>query len=134
MAAHHELMGGKLHVYKRENSSVWQCSTFLGGKNYRVSTKEEGLAQAKDFAEDWYLELKGKSRAGVLKVGKTFEYAAERFIDEFEIITQGQRSEKYVKGHIDRLKNHLTPFFGGKVLSEITPGLVQDYRIHRMKN
>ena len=70
MAAHHELMGGKLHVYKRENSTYWQCSTFLGGKNHRVSTKEDSLAQAKDFAEDWYLELKGKFKRGEVKSGK----------------------------------------------------------------
>ncbi len=56
--AHHELMGGKLHVYKRENSNHWQCSTYLGGRNHRVSTKEESIAQAKDFAEDWYLVVK----------------------------------------------------------------------------
>ena len=29
----HDLMGGKLHVYKRENSRFWQCSTYLAGKN-----------------------------------------------------------------------------------------------------
>lgn len=29
----HSLMGGKLHVYKRENSRYWQCSTYLNGKN-----------------------------------------------------------------------------------------------------
>ena len=61
MTEHHELMGGKLHVYRRENSGYWQCSTYLAGKNWRVSTKEDSLAHAKDFAEDWYLELKGKS-------------------------------------------------------------------------
>ena len=53
MAESHDLMGGKLHVYKRENSDVWQCSTYMAGKNHRVSTKEESLARAKDFAEDW---------------------------------------------------------------------------------
>ncbi len=37
------------------NSSHWQCSTYLAGKNWRVSTKEDSLALAKDFAEDWYL-------------------------------------------------------------------------------
>jgi integrase len=130
---HHELMGGKLHVYRRENSSNWQCSTFLEGKNWRVSTKEDSLSLAKEFAEDWYLGLRGKSRAGQLKVGKTFKHAAERFIDEFEVITQGQRSPIYVKGHKDRLKNHLIPFFGDTIVTDITPGLVQDYRIHRMK-
>ena len=134
MAAHHELMGGKLHVYKRENSSYWQCSTFLGGKNHRVSTKEESLAQAKDFAEDWYLELKGKFKRGEVKAGKTFKFAAAKFIDEFEVITQGQRSPIYVAHHRRRLDNYLVPFFGNKALAEITAGLAQDYRMHRMKN
>ena len=38
--AHHELMGGKLHVYKRPNSRFWQCSTYISGKNRRMTTKE----------------------------------------------------------------------------------------------
>jgi integrase len=132
MAEHHRLMGGKLHVYRRENSSHWQCSTYLAGKNWRVSTKEDSLAHAKDFAEDWYLGLKGKNRSGDLKSGKTFKQAAEKFILEYEVITAGERSAKYVDGVRDRLRVHLLPFFGNKVLSEITPGLVQEYRIHRM--
>jgi hypothetical protein len=39
----HDLMGGKLHVYKRENSRYWQCSTYLAAKNRRITTKEESL-------------------------------------------------------------------------------------------
>lgn len=135
MTEKHELMGGELHVYKRENSSLWQCSTFLNGRNYRKSTKEDSLARAKDFAEDWYLELRGKSRAGLLKPNeKTFNEAADRFEHEYEIITQGERSEAYVQSHKDRLRVHLRPFFGKKGLSEITAGLAQDYRIHRAQN
>src|SRR5712692_1148572 len=118
--AHHELMGGKLHVYKRENSAYWQCSTYLGGRNQRVSTKEESLAQAKDFAEDWFLELKGKHKRGEIKGGKTFRHAAEQFVREYEIITHGQRNAQYVKEHGRRLENHLLPFFGDMALSEIT--------------
>lgn len=129
--AHHELMGGRLHLYKRENSRYWQCSTFIGGRNRRMSTKEEGISQAKDLAEEWYLELKGKYKRGDLKYGKTFGQAAEQFIREYEIITEGQRNAKYVDGHSIRLSKHLLPFFGDKILSEITPGLVQEYRIHR---
>ena len=128
---HHELMGGKLHVYKRENSRCWQCSTFLGGRNQRTSTKEESLAQAKDFAEDWYLELKGKHKRGELKHGKTFAQAATQFLREYQIITEGQRNAQYVEGHGRRLRKHLLPFFGEMVLFDITPGTVQEYRIHR---
>ena len=31
MAEQHDLMGGKLHVYRREDSGYWQCSTYLAG-------------------------------------------------------------------------------------------------------
>ena len=132
MPENHELMGGKLHVYRRENSRCWQCSAFLAGKNWRVSTKEESLAHAKDFAQDWYLELMGKSRAGVLKVGRTFKQATDQFLHEYEIITAGERSPQYIRIIRSKLRVHLLPFFGDKILSEITPGLVQEYRIHRM--
>ena len=131
MAAHHELMGGKLHLYKRENSRHWQCSTYLAGRNRRVTTKEESLEHAKDFAEDWYLELKGKHRAGEVMGGKSFKKAADQFRRDYEIITEGQRTPQYVEGHMRRLDIHLLPFFGKKTLLEITPGLLQEYRIHR---
>ena len=36
---HHTVLGGKVHVYKRPNSSSWQCSTFMGGRNRRRTTK-----------------------------------------------------------------------------------------------
>jgi integrase len=128
----HELLGGKLHVYRRENSRCWQCSTYMAGKNWRVSTKEESLAHAKDFAQDWYLGLMGKDRAGVLKVGKTFKQAADLFLQEYEVITAGERHPKYITVIQGILRVHLLPFFGNMMVSEITPGLVQEYRIHRM--
>jgi integrase len=124
-------MGGRLHLYKRENSRYWQCSTFIGGRNLRLSTKEEGISQAKDVAEEWYLELKGKYKRGDLKHGKTFDQAAKQFSREFAIITEGQRNAQYVEDHARRLKLHLLPFFGNVILSEINPGLVQEYRIYR---
>jgi integrase len=132
-ATRHSLLDNKVQLYMRPNSPHWQCSCSVAGRQRRTTTSEESLARAKDVARDWYLGLLGKYRAGELKEGKTFKEAAARFIDEFEVITQGQRSPIYVKGHKDRIKNHLNPFFGDKVLTDITPGLVQDYRIHRMK-
>ena len=133
MSATHVLLGGKLNVYKRENSRFWQCSAFFNGRNHRASTKEESLAQAKDFAEDWFLELKGKVRRGEAPGGGvTFTKAADQFMREVVALTAGFRNPEYVKGHEKRLRVHLLPFFGKKALTDITPGLVQEYRIHRM--
>jgi hypothetical protein len=117
----------------RDTSPVWQCATFLKGRNHRISTKEEGLEQAKQVAEEWYLGLRGKEKAGVLLNEKTFKFATERFTMEYGLITDGQRALKWVEGHQIRLRVHLLPFFGNIGLSQITPGKVQDYRIHRIK-
>jgi hypothetical protein len=48
----HSLLDGKIHLYKRENSRFWQCSTYMDGRNHRTSTKEESLTIAKDFARE----------------------------------------------------------------------------------
>ncbi len=131
--ATHTVLGGKVHLYKRDNSRLWQCSTYLAGRNRRVSTKEESLAQAKDFAEDWYLELHGKQRRGEITNEKTFREAAQQYLREYEIITEGERSPIYVAGNKGRLKNYLIPFFGSLGLSQVTAGKVQDYRVHRQE-
>lgn len=133
----HEIIGGHVHLYKRTpDAKYWQCAAFVNGRNHRVSTKMEGITQAQDFAEEWYLELKGKLHRGELrgkqgKNEKTFRFAAEAFYKEFEALTAGERSPIYVGAHRQRLDNHILPFLGNKVLSEISPGLIQQYRIHR---
>ncbi|HEV3278223.1 MAG TPA: site-specific integrase [Terriglobia bacterium] len=130
MAEHHTILGGKVHVYKRPNSTRWQCSTYLAGRNRRTTTKEDSLSKAKEIA-DWYLQLRGKLRSGDIKSEKTFRDASEQYLREYDIITQGQRSKDYVKGQHWRSSVHLVPFFGQMGLSEITAGKIQEYRIHR---
>jgi len=130
----HTILGGKVYVYKRENSPVWQCSTYLDGKNRRVSTKEQSLATAKEFAEDWFFRLRQQKTEGTLVTGKTFAVAAKRFTDEYEVMTEGERNAKYVQDHHSRLRNHLIPFFGKMGVKDISAGTVQDYRIFRLKD
>jgi integrase len=138
MTARHEILGGKVTLYKRDGR-FWQCAASVGGKQYRATTKKEELPQAEDAAEDWYLELRGKFKRGDLgkleevNSEKTFAVAAEQFIREFPIITEGQRNEQYVDGHIRRIRKYLIPFFGDKGLSKVTSGLIQEYRIHRVE-
>ncbi len=135
----HPILGGKVRVYKRANSSYWQCVAFIDGDRYRHSLKEDSLGRAKELAEDWYLELRGKFKAGILeaptgrKKGKLFTDAADQFLTEFEQLTQGQRSPHYIYGIKRRLEQCLKPFFGHMAVNEITAGTIQDYRVHRTK-
>ena len=155
----HLLMDGALHVYRRENSRYWQCSTYLGSLNHRQTTKEVSLAAAKDFARDWYMERcvedRQRRRGGVPLLdgpvqpliagpgasadgrrrrtpsGPSFKDAANAFASEFEVITLGERNADYVKSKSDHIRVHLLPFFGDTALEDITAGKVQEYRFHR---
>lgn len=136
----HSLFDNKIQLFQRPKSPFWWASCSVGGRQARASTREESLAKAKDVARDWYLTLLGKYQQGELvpreKIasGKRFSEASAKFIEEFETITEGERSPIYVEGHRFRIKNHLDPYFGNMPLSRINEGTVQDYRIHRMKN
>jgi integrase len=147
------LMDGKLHVYRRENSRFWQCSTFLGGRNHRATTKEDEILRAEEFARGWYAErlvderrrrrgdvapeqviaLARTDRRRRKPSGPTFRDAAELFMSEFEVITGGQRSPVYVNGHRRRLDLHLLPFFGDMAVADIKSGDITAFRAHRMK-
>ncbi len=132
----HEILGGKVKLYRRDDGGDhWFCSTYFQGKNRRKSTKTDSLPHAEEIAEGWYLELRGKSRAGLLDgpTGPTFNQAADIFEDEYEVSTNGERSARWVAEHKAHLKNHLRPFFGKKGVREITADTAQEYRIHRAK-
>jgi integrase len=137
--ARHEILGGKVQVYRRPGGKFWQCSASVGGTQHRATTGKEELGQAEDAAEDWYLELRGKFKRGELgeleavNGEKTFRDAAEQFLREFEVITQGERSPVYVAGHHRRVCKYLIPFFGDLPLSKVNSGKVQEYRIHRIE-
>ena len=53
---------------------------------------------------------------------------------EYEVITDGDRNEVYVRGHKARLRNPLVPYFGKMGLSQVTSEAVQDYRIFRIND
>jgi integrase len=59
----HDLMGGKLHVFRRERSSRWQCSTYLAGREHRASTKTDKVAHRAWFSPDEYRQLYTATRA-----------------------------------------------------------------------
>lgn len=154
----HTLMDGKVHVYRRENSSFWQCAVFLGGRNHRQTTRQKRLALAMDFAREWYMERYAderlrrrglplptdderaaagepsflRPRAKAKPKGPTFRQAAETFVAEYRVITQGERNEKYVLRKSQHLRLYLLPFFGDRPLEEVTAGLIQEYRVHRL--
>lgn len=134
----HVILGGKVHIYRRGKRGLYHCSASIEGKQHRSGTGADDLRLAKEIAEQWYMKLRGLVTSGDLekvtarKREKTFKAAAEKFLEEFPVLTEGQRNPVYIKGHERRARKYLIPFFGKKGLSEITGGLVNEYRMHRI--
>ena len=67
------------------------------------------------------LQLRGKLRSGEIKTEKTFREVSAHYLHEYDIITQGQRNQRYVDGQHWRSRLQLVPFFGNL-------GPLRDYR------
>ena len=134
MAAH-TMFDGRLQIYRRTPHGPWQAAARVGGQRFRQTTGEEALDRAKDVAEEWYLDLRGKLRAGQIVSSvskeKTFGDAAKSYLREVRVLAATTRSASYVKLLELRLNVHVLPYFKDKPLSAINKGLVQSYRVKR---
>ncbi len=79
---------------------------------------------AKDFAEDWFITLKGKDRfGGGIPKGKTFRIASAMFLEEYKALMARERSPSlHPHAGTEDSKRHLDPFFGDKAVTEIQRG------------
>jgi integrase len=152
-----------VHIYRRERSSVWQCSVCLDGENHRASTRQKNLALAAEAAELFFLKQRltqllrrdgqtiqqflgvelaastgdepgtGDRRRRV-KHGPKFKEVAELFIEEYPVLTAGERSPEYVKKQTHTIRSTLMPFFGEMPVAAITEADVVRFRQHRIAN
>lgn len=152
MSERHRVIDGKVYVYRRENSSLWQCAAYLSGRNRRRTTGQTNLALAIEFARDWYQDQLAEDRlrrTGRLPIGdavgiprppprkrapgeKTFAEAATQFLREYRALVAGERNPDYVASKEMVLRVHLLPVFGALPLAEVDAGRIQDYRVHRL--
>ncbi len=85
---------------------------------------ETYLHEALHYAEEWYFNLRGKASIGAWETPAekqekekeiTFREVADKFIQEYSVITEGQRSPAWARGHI-------LPFLGDLPIKQVTGG------------
>lgn len=116
----------KMGLYRRRQT--WWMSFTYRGKHYRRSTETED----KKLAQRIYDKVKGEIAAG-----KWFERlpGEEKYFREMieKYLREHSKRNKTAKSY-DRdieLANHLNPFFGDMVLTEITPKKIAEYKMMR---
>ncbi len=138
----HLMFEGRLQVYLRGEGKTWQCAARVDGQRFRQSTGEENLARAMAFAEEWYLDLRGKLRAGVpltqadkpAKPAWTFSDAADDFLRQVRVLAAHSRSPLYVTDLEIRLKASILPFLGKMDPCTINRSTIQNYVVRRTED
>lgn len=138
----HTMLDGRVQVYRRGSGRFWQCAARVDGERFRHSTGEENLERAMAFAEDWYLDLRGKLRAGVplgapdkpKEPERTFAVAAAEFLREARVLAARSRSPLYVADLELRLNATLLPYFGKMEPKSINRSTVQSFVVKRTED
>jgi integrase len=108
-------------LYKR--GRVWQMSFVYGGRRYRKSTETEDPK----LAQRIYDKVKGQVAEGkwferLPGEDKTFREMMEKYKAEYLFLkSYPQKYESFI--------SNLTSFFGNYCVSEITPSLVNQYKV-----
>jgi integrase len=139
-----DLRKGKITLYRRTNqgteyqSDNWYAAFKIPGhRTIRKSLKTIDRTEAEKLAESQYFDLNQKSQKGLSLKSKKFSFAARAYLRDFE---QNVEREKSLPLHerkyrSDRLKaknaiigKFLTPYFGDKMLNEITDFDIESYK------
>jgi len=62
-----------------------------------------------------------------------FSEVARLFVREFEVMTLGERNAAYVRQKSQIIDGRLLPFFGDTPIKQVSAGMIQDYRMHRLE-
>jgi hypothetical protein len=89
-------------------------------------TNEESLSKAKEIAEDWYLQLRGKLRAGEIKSEKHLSRGVRAVSTRVRHHHAGATEQALCGRPALAIERHLVPFFGNLGISEITAGKIQE--------
>jgi hypothetical protein len=125
-------IGEKVYVYKRPNSSLWQCASYFAGKNRRTSAKEESLSpRPRKSPRTGTYSFGENSAQARSRAKRPFARCLSSIYTSTTSLRRDNANERYVDGQHWRSSVHLVPFFGNLGISELTSGKIQEYRIHR---
>ena len=102
-----------LTIYKMEKSPYYYVRIFENGKIYRKSTKKTERKEAIKFAEEYFLELKGKQINKLPLTQKSgFEVCAYGLLKENKTrVLRKEIVESKIKHDEARLKKDILPYF-----------------------
>jgi integrase len=123
----------KLHIYQQTNTKFWYARFYAEGKYKVRSLKEIKFETAKEIAQDWYFELRGKQKEGIPVHGKKFKDVLEEFFEHQNLqVKSGEMKKGNAVDYERRLKGKLGTYFNDYYLQDITLQSLNEFKVHRI--
>ena len=125
-----------LTIYKMEKSPYYYVRIFENGKIYRKSTKKTERKEAIKFAEEYFLELKGKQINKLPLTQKSgFEVCAYGLLKENKTrVLRKEIVESKIKHDEARLKKDILPYFKHFQVGDIDYKAINGYIDYLIKD
>ena len=122
------LLKGQLTLFRRPNSSNWQCRFKLpNGQWHAASTNTEDLSLAENQAIAIYEAVKVKVGSGLSAVTKTFKQVALDEIANMAQATHNKTGKRTYRDYAFAINKYLIPFFGQYEVGKITVEMLGDF-------
>lgn len=132
----HVITENELIVYRRENSSTWQCRYKVDGKWQRTTTKERNLQSAKEKAKDLHIEAIIRQREGLPVLSRKFRNVAKMAVKRLEEEIASGNGKVIYKDYIRVINDYLIPALGKRNIANIDRAALDEldqFRIEKMQ-
>lgn len=129
----HRILDGKLTLFKRPESSLWQFRFKLpSGQWHVLSTGLDDLAFAKPQAVTMYEAIIIRAEAGINPKTKTFKQVAELELANMAKAIQQKTGKRTYRDYAFAINKYLIPFFGKTDINAITTEMIYDFEQWRI--
>ena len=119
-------------MYRRTRSLLYQCRFKLAdGKWHRLSTRRASLENAIAAACDMYDEARYRQRLGLAHRTQTFAQIASITLAEMRQQIDLSKGKTAVHSYATCIEKYFLPYFGDKVLEEISHTNVREFELWR---
>ena len=122
-----QILDGAVTLTKRDDSSFWQARYKVADIWLRVSTKTKDLKEAKELAEDNYLNAKFQLKNNLPIVSKRFDAIARLTKSKMQAALKAKQCKKVYTDYVRVIDKYLIPFFGSHYITNISYSLIQQY-------
>jgi len=124
--------GGLVTLFKRSNSSQWQCRFKLQNERWHnASTFQADLDLAKQAAVAVYERTVAKVAQELSLKSKLFKQLAQEDLIAMDIANKEGHGKAIFKDYRFVMNKYLIPFFGQYQLNQINPEMVKDFESWR---